>query len=124
MLIDRRSAGTGRGPQRELVFDDKRTAFCADDARAAEAIDDPGDEGTADAQKHRQFVLGHVEFTKLRARIRCKQPFCDPLADRMRRVAGGGLEHLREQTIGIARKPMAQEDGIDLGFLLCRRFDL
>src|SRR5262245_26366248 len=108
MALDGFVASAGSRLQCVPVANQQRSAARLEDAFALEGLDDPAGVAAANTQHEGELLMRErheVVASSIHGR---DDPFGRSLLDRMDSVAGGRLEHLRQQAVRVAGEEMAQ----------------
>src|SRR5215472_4125299 len=107
--LDGLVAETGVKLKRLAIAHDNRATPRFNNAFRLEGLDHAAGIGAADAEQGRKLLMRQrYDIGTVGALHRRDDPFGGALLDRMNRVAGRRLEHLRQQAIRVAREDVAQ----------------
>jgi hypothetical protein len=106
MLLHPIVATAGSGFERRRVEDQDGATACREDPPRLEHLDDAAGIAAGHAEHAGKLLVGEGDLGAADVLLRGDDPLGGALLDRMRGIAGRGLEQLRELAVAIAREDL------------------
>jgi len=110
MLLHPIVATAGSGFERRRVEDQDGATACREDPPRLEHLDDAAGIAAGHAEHAGKLLVGEGDLGAADVLLRGDDPLGGALLDRMRGIAGRGLEQLRELAVAIAREDLLERD--------------